>query len=87
LTTKTSALVVGMRKAGVMLDCGDDALYGHIKNGDLDSFLDGNRRKITVESIERLIEKRLAADPGKLDRAPAMRKLRARRKPQTEAAA
>jgi hypothetical protein len=70
--------VVGMAKARIKLDCGLDQLYDLIKAGELDSYLEGNRRKITIESIERLIEKRLAADSGEFRRHEHMRVLRAK---------
>jgi hypothetical protein len=60
-TSNDKPLVVGMATAGVMLDCGVDKLYELIKARELDSYLDGNRRKITMCSIERRIQKRLAA--------------------------
>ena len=54
-------LVVKRAKAAFLLDCGYDKIYDLIKAGELDSFLEGRSRKITMESIERLIQKRLAA--------------------------
>jgi hypothetical protein len=53
-------LVVNPRRAMHMLDCGRTRLYDLIGNGELDSYLDGRARKITVESIHRHIERRLA---------------------------
>jgi hypothetical protein len=58
-STNDKPLVVGLATARVKLDCGIDKLYDLIKARELDSFLDGNRRKITMESIERLIQRRL----------------------------
>jgi hypothetical protein len=52
-------LVVSPRRAMHMLDCGRTRLYELIGNGELDSYLDGRARKITVESIHRHIERRL----------------------------
>jgi len=43
-----------------MLNCGNTRLYELIGAGELDSFLDGRSRKITVESIQRYIERQLA---------------------------
>jgi hypothetical protein len=60
--TDDKALVVGMAKAKALLDTGTDSLYDLIKTGELDSYLEGRRRKITMASIERLIQKRLAAN-------------------------
>jgi hypothetical protein len=53
-------LIVGMTKAEFLLDCGHDQIYDLIRAGELDSYIEGNRRKITMASIERLIAKRLA---------------------------
>ena len=54
-------LVVSPRRARHMLDCGNTRLYELLKNQELESYLDGRSRKITVESIHRYIEQRLAA--------------------------
>jgi hypothetical protein len=61
-------LVVSMAKARVLLDCGMDQLYALIKAGELDSYVEGTRRKITTGSIEQLIRKRLAATAGEFQR-------------------
>ena len=54
-------LLVRPRRACHLLDCGTTHLYELIDDGELESFLDGRSRKITVESIQRYITKRLAA--------------------------
>jgi hypothetical protein len=54
-------LLVRPRRACHLLDCGTTRLYELLDNGELESFLDGRSRKITVESIRRYIAKRLAA--------------------------
>jgi hypothetical protein len=55
-------LVVRPKKARALLgDCSHDELNRKIKNGDLESYLDGRRRLITVESIKRDIARRAAA--------------------------
>jgi hypothetical protein len=85
--------VVGMAKAGFLLECGDDQLYDLIKAGDLDSYIEGNRRKITTASIERLIQQRLAAASGEFQRGraplrkqgPTRRRSSARPQPDTAA--
>jgi excisionase family DNA binding protein len=56
-----SPLVVKPRGACELLDCGVTRIYELIADGELESFLDGRSRKITVKSIERYIERRLAA--------------------------
>lgn len=57
-------LVVSPRRAMHMLDCGRTRLYQLIGNLELDSYLDGRSRKITVESIHRYIKRRLKPDGG-----------------------
>jgi hypothetical protein len=57
-------LVVSPRRARYMLDIGNTRLYELLNRNELDSFLDGRNRKITVESIHRLIERRLALARG-----------------------
>jgi hypothetical protein len=42
-------------------DCSLDELYRKLQNGDLDSYLDGRRRLITVESIKRDIARKAQA--------------------------
>lgn len=41
--------------------CSTDEIYEKIKNNEVDSYLDGRRRLITVESIERDIARGIAA--------------------------
>jgi hypothetical protein len=55
-------LVVSPRRARRLLDCGNTRLYELLAACELDSFLDGRSRKITVESIHRYISRRLT--PG-----------------------
>jgi hypothetical protein len=57
-------LVVGVGKAKVLLDCSHDQIYDLLKAGELSSYLERNRRKILMSSIEALIEQRLAASGG-----------------------
>jgi hypothetical protein len=56
----SEALVVKPARACQMLSCGRTHLYGLIAAKELDTFLDGGARKITVESIRRYIERQLA---------------------------
>jgi hypothetical protein len=58
-------LVVRPSRACHMLDCGTTRLYELLDDGELESFLDGRSRKITVESIRRFIRKRLAVGDQK----------------------
>ena len=55
-------LVVSPRRARSMLDCGNTRLYELLKNHELDSYLDGRARKITVASIHQHIARRLEAE-------------------------
>jgi hypothetical protein len=54
-------LVVSPSVAWRMLACGKTRGYELIAAGELQSFTDGRSRKITVASIKRYIERRLAA--------------------------
>jgi hypothetical protein len=54
-------LLVRPRIAWKMLGCGNTRGYQLLAAGELDSFLDGSARKITVESIHRYIARRLQA--------------------------
>jgi hypothetical protein len=70
----TAPLVVKPREARCMLACGNTRLYELLAAKELESFLDGRSRKITVESIRRYIARRLAptVSPTK-DREPRRR--------------
>jgi hypothetical protein len=52
-------LVVSTAEACVLLGCGKTTLFEHLLP-ELDSYLEGSKRMITVESIEKLIARRLA---------------------------
>jgi hypothetical protein len=54
-------LVVSPRRAKHMLDCGNTRLYELLNANELESFLDGRSRKITVSSIKAYIARLLAA--------------------------
>jgi excisionase family DNA binding protein len=54
-------LVVSPRRACHMLDCGNTHLYQLLAAGELDSYLDGRSRKITVASIKHYIHRNLAS--------------------------
>ena len=56
------ALVVKPKVAWKMLGCSNTRGYELLKAKELDSFLDGRSRKITIDSIRRYIARRLAAD-------------------------
>ena len=61
---ESEALVVKPTRACQLLSCGRTRLYGLIAAKELDSFLDGGARKITVASIHAYIERQLAAVEG-----------------------
>jgi hypothetical protein len=56
-----------------LLNCGNTRLYELIGAGELDSFLDGRSRKITVESIHRYIQRRLQEDSAQEAAGKAVR--------------
>ena len=53
-------LVVSPRRARHMLDCGNTRLYELLKNQQLESYLEGRSRKITVQSIRLYVARQLA---------------------------
>jgi hypothetical protein len=59
--SEAAPLVVSPRVACVMLNIGTTRLYALIGAGELDSYLDGRVRRITVESIHRRIARLLVA--------------------------
>jgi hypothetical protein len=56
-------LVVKPKRAWIMLDCSNTRGYELLAAGELDSFLDGRSRKITVESIHRYVSRRIGTLP------------------------
>jgi hypothetical protein len=54
-------LLASLKRARALLDCGNTQLYALMNSGELDSVWLGRSRKITVESIQRLIARRLTA--------------------------
>jgi hypothetical protein len=55
-------LVVSPRVACRLLDTGNTRLYELLAAGELDSYREGHSRKITMESIRRLVRRRLAGE-------------------------
>jgi hypothetical protein len=53
------------RQAQEALQIGPTKLWELIKGGELDSFLDGNRRRVTTASIRDDVARRLARSPAK----------------------
>jgi hypothetical protein len=69
---RTLPLIVRPRVARQMLGgCGLERLYDLLNSGELESFRDGRARLITVASIERYIERRLAEAGGTPVASPA----------------
>jgi hypothetical protein len=58
-------LLVKPRAACRLLACGNTRLYELLAAGELDSFLDGRSRKITIESIRRYVARRLNNNEAK----------------------
>ena len=57
---KTQPLVVSPRAAARLLSLGNTRLYELIRDGQLDSYIDGERaRRITMASIKRYVARRL----------------------------
>lgn len=71
-------LVVSPRRARYMLDCGNTRLYELLNSNELESYLDGRSRKVTVASIHRYIARRLAAIGRSAALAPPLRRRRGR---------
>jgi hypothetical protein len=63
-------LVVKPKEARRMLACGNTRLYELLNAGELDSFLDGRARKITIGSIRAYIAKRLQSADGVAPQRP-----------------
>ena len=71
--SESEKLVVSPRLAMHMLDVGNTRLYELINRNELDSFLEGRSRKITVASIYRLIARRLELTKSASNRSPRRR--------------
>jgi hypothetical protein len=54
-------LAVTPKVAGAMLGYGKTRIFKLLKNGELDSFVDGGARRVLTASIKAYIERRLAA--------------------------
>jgi len=67
-------LAVSPRQARLLLGVGTTRLYQLIGNGELESYLDGRSRRITMESIRRRITQLLAAAGAACETIPQPRK-------------
>jgi hypothetical protein len=67
---------VGLGKTGELLDCGEWYVRELIRRGELDSYLDGKTRKVTVRSIKDRQERLLKAQttPPTIPPVPRRRK-------------
>lgn len=54
-------VVVSPAVAAQMLNCSRTALYKLLASGELESFVEGQRRSITTQSIRRYVARRLSA--------------------------
>jgi len=75
------ALVVKPRVAWKMLACSNTRGYELLNAGELDSFLDGRSRKITVESIRRYIARHLSPNAASTGPQPKRGRRRPRKIP------
>jgi hypothetical protein len=75
----TEPLLVRPRDAWRMLGCGNTHGYQLLNAGELESFLDGRTRKITVQSIHRFIARRLATVDANKAAPPPRRRGRPRK--------
>ena len=60
-----ATLALSPNKTAEALDCGLTRVYDLIAQDELESYLDGARRKITVDSIHKYIARRLEASRGR----------------------
>jgi hypothetical protein len=72
-------LVVKPKVAWKMLACSNTRGYELLAAGQLDSFLDGRSRKITVQSIHRYIAQRVASAQGTTAQSPRRKRGRPRK--------
>jgi hypothetical protein len=79
LSGEFGPLVVKPKTAWKMLDCGNTHGYALLNAGELDSFLDGRARKITVESIRRYIARRLTPTVNSANNSPPRKRGRPRK--------
>jgi hypothetical protein len=60
MAARATPLVVSPRRARYLLNVGNTRLYELLASGELDSFLDGRARKITMASIGQYIARQLS---------------------------
>lgn len=69
-TNEIEPLAVRPKQAWAMLSCGHDFGYKLLSRGELDSYLDGGSRKITVASIKNYVARQLKHSRGKARKSP-----------------
>ena len=87
LTEATEPYVVGTTEARRLGGWGKTKLFQLIANGQLESFLDGSKRRITTASIHAFIHKKLQGETATRDVSQLTRastQARARKKAQAE---
>jgi excisionase family DNA binding protein len=65
--TDARALVVSVNGAAAMLGSSRDRVYQLIRSRELDSYLDGTARRVTVASVQRYVDRKIS---GAFERAP-----------------
>jgi excisionase family DNA binding protein len=60
VTHGAKPLVTNVNGACAILHKSRDRVYRLIKSGEIASYLDGDSRRITIESLERYVEKKVA---------------------------
>jgi excisionase family DNA binding protein len=69
-----SALVTNVRAAAVMLDCGKDRVYALLQAKEIESYRDGEARRIIVASVKNYIARKLAESKSGFERSRYPRK-------------
>ena len=62
--TTTPPLAVPAKEAGRLLSVSLSRLYELLRNGELQSYVDGYNRRVTMASIHQYVERRLADSGG-----------------------
>ena len=80
-------LVTSVSGLMIALDCGRDKAYAAINSGEVESFLDGRRRRIVVKSIEDYVARKVAAaTKGERGRYPVKHVREAASQPESDMA-
>ncbi len=60
LRVNQNAFVTSVNGAAEFLDCGRDKIYDLIEKREIESYLDGRARRITIDSLKKLVARRVA---------------------------